>query len=75
MTIELSRTAFWDIDFDTLDEEKNADFIICRVFQYGNTEDLRSVIAFYTAAQIRHAIEHSRGMDKHSLALARLFAE
>ena len=74
MTICLSKTAFWDIDFDTLDEERNADFIICRVFQYGNVSDLRAVIAFYSPAQIRHAIDHSRGMDKHALALAELFA-
>ena len=73
MNLPLTKTAFWDIDFNTLNEVNHADFIIARVFQYGLTVDLKAVIAYYTPAQIQHAITHTRGLDKRAIALATLF--
>jgi len=73
MNLPLTKTAFWDVDYRTLDENKHADFIIARVFQYGLTTDIKAVIANYTPAQIKHAVTHTRGMDKNAVALAELF--
>jgi len=73
MDLPLTKTAFWDVDFNQMDSDKHADFIIARVFEYGLTQDIRTIIKRYTPAQIKHAIEHARGIDKKALALAELF--
>ena len=74
MDLPITKTAFWDVDFNSMDIEKQADFIIARVFQYGLAEDIKVIVQQYTPEQIKHAIEHTRGiMDKNSLALAELF--
>ena len=73
MDIGITKTAFWDVDFAGLSSEKHADFIIARVFQYGIAEDIKTVVKHYAPVQIKHAIEHTRGMDKKALALAQLF--
>jgi hypothetical protein len=73
MNLQLTKTAFWDVDLSTMHEDNHADFIIARVFQYGLTTDLNAVIFYYTPEQIQHAITHTRGIDKKSIALAELF--
>jgi hypothetical protein len=70
MTLQLSNTAFWDVDMNTLDESQHADFIITRVFQYGLLNDLRIVLKRYNKAAIQHAFQTARATDKKAVALA-----
>lgn len=70
MKLELSKTAFWDVDMQTLDEHTQSDFIIARVFQYGLLNDLKIILKTYSKQQIINAFKTYRGMDKHTLALA-----
>lgn len=70
MKIQLSSSAFWDVDLQTLDTEKHSDFIIVRVFQYGLLNDLRAVLKFYPAGKIKKAFSAQRGIDKKAIALA-----
>ena len=72
MSIQLNKTAFWDVDVNGLDEVEHADFIIARVFQFGLMSDLRAVIKTYTALQIGSAIKNYRGMDEKALNLAKV---
>ncbi|MCW5906781.1 MAG: hypothetical protein KIS94_02895 [Chitinophagales bacterium] len=75
MKLPLTKTAFWDTNFNELDEIQHADFIIARVFQYGLLQDIKAVIKHYKPFQIAHAIATQRGiMDKHAIALAEIFA-
>ncbi len=71
MKLPLSKTAFWDIDFDTIDETTHADFIIARVFQYGLLNDLRIVLKNFSATQITHALTNQRGLDKITIDFAK----
>lgn len=75
MKLPFTKTAFWDVEVEKLDDQLHADFIIARVFQYGLTTDLRLVIQHYTPEQIRAAIDHTRGMEKRGKALAEVFAK
>jgi hypothetical protein len=70
MTLQLTDTAFWDVDMNTLDEKKHGDFIIIRVFQYGLLNDLRLVLKNYDKATIKQAFKSSRAVDKKAVALA-----
>jgi hypothetical protein len=46
-TLEISKRAFWDTNFDTLDFEKHSDFIILRVFERGKWDDVVNTINYY----------------------------
>ena len=72
MNINLSNTAFWDVDFKNLDETKHADFIIARVFQYGLLDDLKNILKYYSAEQIKQGLLSYRGLDKNAAALAKV---
>lgn len=45
--LNISHTAFWDVEINNLHAEKDAAFIIYRVFEFGDIEDLKSVIKYY----------------------------
>ena len=40
----LSKQAFWDVDFDNLDYQNKSNFIIGRVFEYGTLMDLKEIL-------------------------------
>jgi hypothetical protein len=75
MQMKISNTAFWDIDINSMDEQKHAAFIIARVFQYGTIDDIKTVVKFFKPADIKKAITETRGiMDDKALNLANLLA-
>jgi transcriptional regulator with XRE-family HTH domain len=41
------KAVFWDTDIDTLDWDKNRQWIIRRVFEYGGEEEILETICFY----------------------------
>lgn len=72
MKLALTATAFWDTKSELMDENKHADFIITRVFQYGLETDIKTIIHFYTPYQIKKAFLHHRGIDKNTLAFVKV---
>lgn len=71
MKLQLDRTAFWDIDMGQLDEVRNADFIIARIFQYGLLADIKTIIKHYNKDTINHALTTTRGIDPKAIALGK----
>jgi hypothetical protein len=43
----LSKRVFWDVDFEKLDYEKDRQFIIDKVMNYGLWEDFTALMRFY----------------------------
>lgn len=43
----ISKRAFWDIDFNAIDWEKNKEFVIVKIIERGNFDDLLEIINFY----------------------------
>ena len=41
------KAVFWDTDIETLEWEKNRQWIIRRVFEYGGEEEILETIRFY----------------------------
>jgi len=72
MKLQLTKTAFWDTDIDTINETEHADFIISRVFQFGLLPDLFIVLKYYNKQQIKHSLTTQRGIDEKALNLARI---
>jgi hypothetical protein len=72
LNIPLSKTAFWDIDMNTLDEDIHKDFIVARVFQYGELEDAKIIIKKYSKKEISHALKNYRGLDDLTINFAKV---
>ena len=54
------KALFWDTDFDKLDWQHNSEWIIQRVFEYGNETEIKETIRFYGKKRITkvlHAIK------------------
>ena len=52
----ISKVAFWDVNFDEIDFEKNCVFILEKVFNYGSFDDQIEVIRYYGIEKIKTEI-------------------
>jgi len=60
----LSKTLFWDIDFDTIDYEKHARLVIERVLTRGNWNDWQELKKYYGLTKISSEVVNIRYLDK-----------
>jgi len=49
----ISKTAFWDVNFVEFDFEKNYVFVVDKVFNYGKFNDQLELIRFYGVENIK----------------------
>jgi len=61
---------FWDVNFDTLDYEGKAAFIICRVFKRGDVPDIRACRRYYGDEKIRVALANAKWLPLPIIYLA-----
>ncbi|MFA5045331.1 MAG: hypothetical protein WC542_05325 [Paludibacter sp.] len=64
------RRIFWDVDFDQLDMDAKADFVIARVFERGDVEDIRQCRRYYGDDKITEVILNVRFLPEHRMNLA-----
>lgn len=55
------QSLFWDVDLSFLDSKEHSSYIIERVLDFGDDEDIRWLFSTYPKAVIRETLEHSRG--------------
>ena len=51
------KALFWDTDFDTLDWQRNSEWIIQRAFEYGNKNEIEETIRFYGKNRIVNVLK------------------
>ncbi len=56
MIPNLSKTAFWDVDFSKIDFEENASFVLEKVFNYGLWTDQIAVVKYYGEDRIKKEV-------------------
>ncbi|HEY9196193.1 MAG TPA: hypothetical protein VIM77_08000 [Mucilaginibacter sp.] len=56
----LSKQAFWDVDMNTIDYEKNARFVIEKVVDRGSFEDFIALKKFYGDNKIKKEIVNAK---------------
>lgn len=61
---------FWDVDVEKLDFEKKASFIIERVFERGDVEDIRMCRRFYGDEKIGEVLLNAKWLMPHTIYLA-----
>jgi hypothetical protein len=49
----ISKTAFWDVNFEEIDFDKNYVFVVDKVFNYGKFNDQLELIRFYGVENIK----------------------
>ncbi len=55
-SLNISKKAFWDVDFAKLDPEHYALFIMQKVFNYGPWDDQVAVLRYYGTERIKKEI-------------------
>ena len=61
---------FWDIDYNKLDYDKYSDFIIERVFERGDVDDIRQCRRYYGDEEIAKALTNAKYLTKETIYLA-----
>jgi len=64
----ISKLPFWDVDYASLDIERDALFILEKVFNYGLWSDYRAAFTLYGQARIRQEIVGASYLKKEVLS-------
>lgn len=67
--MEFSRTLFWDVDPATIDPKKHDQYIIDRVLDFGEMDEVRWLSRFYDTSSIRKVLLTSRDISPKSANL------
>jgi hypothetical protein len=67
--MKFRQTLFWDVDPKTIDPKKHARYIIERVLDFGNDQEVKWLVHYYSSRLIRNTVNNSRVLDPKSLAL------
>lgn len=59
-TIPFRQSLFWDVDPKTIDPEKNAVYVIERILDFGDDNEVRWMWNYYDHALIRRVVDTSR---------------
>jgi hypothetical protein len=61
---------FWDVDFDLLDYDKKGTFVIERVFERGDVEDIRNCRRYYGDEKVTKVLLNAKFLPEHRIHLA-----
>jgi len=65
-----NRRIFWDVDFDKLDYDKKANFVIERVFERGDVDDIRQCRRYYGDEKVKEVLLNTKFLPEHRIYLA-----
>lgn len=65
-----NKRIFWDVDSEKLDYEKKASFIIERVFERGDVEDIRMCRRFYGDEKVQVVLLNAKYLPERRIYLA-----
>ena len=69
----ISRRIFWDVDYDTLDFQKDKLYIIEKVMNFGVWDDFRAMMQYYGKAVVKAEIVRLPYLKKDVLNFACFF--
>jgi hypothetical protein len=69
----ISKTAFWDVNFDEIDFEKNARDVMNRILMNGKLDDWLEISRFYGAERIKSEIVQMRYLSDITLNFCSTF--
>lgn len=66
----LHRRIFWDVDVDKLDYDAKANFVIERVIERGDVDDIRNCRRYYGDEKVREALLNAKFLPLSRIYLA-----
>lgn len=67
--ISIRKALLWDVDSTTLDYKKHANFLIVRVFERGDVEDIRQIRKYYGDEKVKDALLTAKYIMPHRIHL------
>jgi hypothetical protein len=61
---------FWDVDFEKIDYDAKANFVIERVFARGDVDDIRQCRRYYGDEKVSEALLKAKYLPLHTLYFA-----
>jgi hypothetical protein len=61
---------FWDVNFELIDYDAKANFVIERVFERGDVEDIRQCRRYYGDEKVTAALLHSKYLPHQTIHFA-----
>lgn len=61
---------FWDVDFENLDYDKKANFVITRVFERGDVPDIRNCRRYYGDEKVAEVLLNTKFFPETRIYLA-----
>jgi hypothetical protein len=65
-----NKRIFWDVNFEALDYDKKSSFVIERVFERGDVDDIRQCRRYYGDEKITVALLNAKYLPERRLHLA-----
>lgn len=65
------KSLFWDTDTDSISIERHWFFIIERILEFGDIDDLKWMKEHFSLEQIRHTAQKSRVLSQRSRAFCK----
>ena len=66
--MQLSKVIFWDVDYNNIDYDKHAAFVIERVATLGKVADWRAIQEYYGRERLKTELLQARDLDKSTLS-------
>ena len=67
---KLNKRLFWDVNFETLDFNKKDAFVIERVFERGDVEDIRACRRYYGDEKLSAVLTNAKWLSLTTIYLA-----
>ena len=61
---------FWDVDFEKINYDTKANFVIERVFERGDVDDIRNCRRYYGDEKVTEALLNAKFLSEHTMYLA-----
>lgn len=65
-----NKRIFWDVVFENIDYDAKANFVIERVFERGDVEDIRNCRRYYGDEKVTTALLNAKFLPEHTMYLA-----
>ena len=67
---QFNRRIFWDVNFEQIDYDAKANFVIERVFERGDVEDIRQCRRYYGNKKVTETLLNAKYLPEHRIHLA-----
>lgn len=65
-----NKRIFWDVVFENINYDAKANFVIERVFEWGDVEDIRNCRRYYGDEKVTEALLNAKFLPEHTMYFA-----